>query len=313
MNWTKRVKAWGCLNRTKQVRCERSLSILGSCSWVRVRRSTRSTGALVCINTNASAVPDCHGENGAKLECEALYLINLCSKPNTWLWLGTEKMRLTHFGGKVFGSSLEEHRHLWVEPLLLRVERSQLRSLRCWSGFLLIAASSRGRPRKRWRDHIAHLGKPWDSLEEAGECDWKEGRLSSIQNGCMDELFYLNLARTLSSLRVVTVVSVFCVCLSTWSYSRSTNRRDTKRTSDVFICSFVSSLSLSLHVFLCLSLNILFQEGWPTWDKQKEEDLLSSFSNSPFTLSRSFSFSFSLSSSISLSLSHSIPLYLSHS
>lgn len=30
--------------------------------------------------------------------------------------------------------------------------------------------------------------------------------------------------------------------------------------------------SLSLSLSISLSLNFLIQEGWPTWDKQKEED-----------------------------------------
>lgn len=80
------------------------------------------------------------------------------------------------------------------------------------------------------------------------------------------------------------------------------HRRDRKRTSDVFISLFVFAPSLSLHVFFCLSLSIHFQAGWPTLDKQKEEDLLSSFSNSPFTLSLSLLLTFKLNLSFSLPL-----------
>lgn len=60
--------------------------------------------------------------------------------------------------------------------------------------------------------------------------------------------------------------------------------------------------SPSLRVFPRLSLNILFKEGWPSRDKQKEEDPLSSSSNSPL-----HSIFLSLSSSISRSF---LPLSL---
>lgn len=59
--------------------------------------------------------------------------------------------------------------------------------------------------------------------------------------------------------------------------------------------------SPSLRVFPRLSLNILFKEGWPSRDKQKEEDPLSSSSNSPL-----HSIFLSLSSSISRSFSPSL-------
>jgi len=83
--------------------------------------------------------------------------------------------------------SSDIQRELGVEPLLLRIERSQLR----WFGHLIrmppgrlplevfrarpTGRSPRGRPRTRWRDYISllaweHLGIPQVELESvAGE------------------------------------------------------------------------------------------------------------------------------------------------
>ncbi len=80
--------------------------------------------------------------------------------------------------------SSDIRRELEVEPLLLLIERSQLR----WFGHLvrmppghrplevfqaqLTGRRPWGRPRTRWRDYISHLGIPPEELENiAGERD----------------------------------------------------------------------------------------------------------------------------------------------
>jgi len=81
--------------------------------------------------------------------------------------------------------SSDIRRELGVEPLLLRVEGSQLR----WFGHLIriplevfqarpTGRRPRGRPRTRWRDYISLLA--WERLgipQEELECGWGEGSL----------------------------------------------------------------------------------------------------------------------------------------
>jgi len=105
------------------------------------------------------------------------------------LWVVTKRVRLRiqlaemSFLGRVAGLSLRDRvrssdirRELGVDPLLPRVERSQLR----WSGHLIrmppgrlplevfracpTGRRPRGRPRTRWRDYISHLA--WERLAQ---------------------------------------------------------------------------------------------------------------------------------------------------
>ncbi|TWW73379.1 hypothetical protein D4764_15G0007730 [Takifugu flavidus] len=121
------------------------------------------------------------GEEIAEPNCEALdLLVDLRSYPH--LWVAGLSLR-----DRVRSSAIREE--LGVQPLLLRIERSQMR----WLGYLLRMPPGRlpgevfrhehlmslrrppERPRTRWKDYVSRLawerlGIPPDELEEvAGE------------------------------------------------------------------------------------------------------------------------------------------------
>ncbi|TWW57360.1 hypothetical protein D4764_07G0000790, partial [Takifugu flavidus] len=96
----------------------------------------------------------------------------------------SQKAKLLICRDRVRSSAIQEE--LGVEPLLLRVERNQMR----WLGHLVRMPPGRlpgevsracpsgrrppGRPRTRWRDYVSrlaweHLGIPLDELEEVAE------------------------------------------------------------------------------------------------------------------------------------------------
>lgn len=87
------------------------------------------------------------------------------------------------------------------------------------------------------------------------------------------------------------------VSLYTYRFKVNQQQRDAKK-NEWHLYLFVCFPSPSLR----LSLNILFKEGWPSRDKQKEDDPLSSSTNSPL-----HSIFLSLSSAISRSF---LPLSL---
>ncbi|KAI3356573.1 hypothetical protein L3Q82_017772 [Scortum barcoo] len=150
-------KGWRALSGWVERSCLkwRSSSISGSCSRVRERWSVRLTGGLVQrIRSYAGAVgvPDHRGEEGAEPKGEALDLrpVNLRSPHLTYgheLWVMNDRkdkiMRIQaaemSFLRRVAGRSLRDRvrssvtrEELGVEPLLLHIERSQLR----WLGHL---------------------------------------------------------------------------------------------------------------------------------------------------------------------------------
>ena len=135
------------------------------------------------------AVPVRCGEEGAEPEGEALDLPAIYVPTLTYgheLWVVTERTRTRiqaakmSFLRRVAGLSLRDkmrssdiRRELGVEPLLLRVERSQLRWFtltRMPPGRLPLEVfrarptgrRPRGRPRTRWRDYISLLA--WERL-----------------------------------------------------------------------------------------------------------------------------------------------------
>nr|XP_054604257.1 uncharacterized protein LOC129165341 [Nothobranchius furzeri] len=120
------------------------------------------------------------------------------------LWVVTERTRSRIQAAKmsflriVSGLSLRDRvrssvirEGLGVDPLLLHIERSQLRWLEhlvrmppgSLPGEVFRARPTRrrpkGRPRTRWRDYVSQpaQGTPWDSPGRAGPSGWGEGSL----------------------------------------------------------------------------------------------------------------------------------------
>ncbi len=103
------------------------------------------------------------------------------------LWIQVAKMSFLH---RVDGLSLTKRvrssdirRELGVEPLLLRIERSQLRASPL-GGFRACQTGWRpqGRPRACWRIYVSHLA--WEflvvPLGGAGKHCWEEGHLDYL-------------------------------------------------------------------------------------------------------------------------------------
>ncbi|KAI3359361.1 hypothetical protein L3Q82_002861 [Scortum barcoo] len=165
------------------------------------REIDRRIGAASAV-MHAVGVPDRRGEEGAESKGEALDLPVNLSFPlphltyGHELWVMTERTRSRiqaaemSFLRRVAGRSLRDRvrssvtrEELGVEPLLLRIERSQLR----WLGHLFrmppgrlprevfqacpTGRRPRGRPRTRWRNYVSRLawerlGVPPEELEE---------------------------------------------------------------------------------------------------------------------------------------------------
>ncbi len=162
----------------------RSLSILVSCSRGREGWNGRLTDGSVQLPVY---VPVCRSEEGEELQGEALDLpVNLRSYGHE-LWVMTERTRSQiqaakmSFLRRVAGCSLRDsmrssvtREDLRVEPLLLDIERSQLR----WLGHLFrmplgrlpgevfqarpTRRRPRERPRTRWRYYVSRLA--WERL-----------------------------------------------------------------------------------------------------------------------------------------------------
>ncbi|KAI3367439.1 hypothetical protein L3Q82_026292, partial [Scortum barcoo] len=138
------------------------------------REIDRRIGAASAVMR--SVYLDCRGEEGAESKGEALDLpVNLRFPLLTYGWLGAPL--------EIGVRSSVTREELGVEPLLLRIERSQLR----WLGHLFrmppgrlpreafqacpTGRRPRGRPRTRWRDYVSRLawerlGVPPEELEE---------------------------------------------------------------------------------------------------------------------------------------------------